>query len=836
MSAQGKGIMNPQLFQQDFNASLLQLPLPSNEQLAAVGSLLEERKNVMLHAVAGSGKTMTSLYVAAASDQKVLLLTYNARLKNETREKARVYGLTNLEVHSYHAMGFKYYTDTCFTDKGLREVVEEDKTSQRELPKYGVIVLDECQDMTHLLFAFSMKVLRDIKAAGNSSPLILVVGDEKQCVFEFRGADSRFLTLADKLFSVEVCGEWTKLGLSTSYRVTHNIATFVNEVMLGESDCIVASKPPGPPVKYLVGSPFIAAKWIAQQITKEIKNGKIKPHEIFVLAASVRTYSNRAPLKILENMLVEARIPLYVQTSDDEFIDEKSSQNKVIFSTFHQSKGLERRWVFVIGFESAYFQLYGRDRDPNFCPCTLYVAATRATELLCVVGEKDKGKHLPFLRLQQLYALSNEPSSVVDLWHTDFLCGANLLNKSAASFLQMMSNWHRAGSCASFGTPATPPAHDMPHARHFSGHDRRTTAGVDVGTDDFTMDTEENKDKTILACDITRFLPEHFMSNLKGRLHCTQIQPPSQKIHIPVTTDGTTGDTDNHATDQGELVENISDLNGLAIPAMLEAKIRTDHKCTMFDELIEASTSPTEKMPAKLQQRVRKFTSFGLLSTPSHFLELAALYQAGASINCRGFLSKLVQIKDFNWLSDEIAEKCLSTLKKAIPTWECASFEVLLEQRLFVGEKQVIVLGLVDIMTPTELWEIKCVGQLRDEHIMQLAVYAWLWKCCKPREKKQFKLFNVLSNEMWEISTAEVDFVMQSLLKYYFRSRQTEPDAAFLQTALAVAVKNAQLKHFENLDSKKDIHISINMQHPEYQHFTEDKAPSSKRKIDFQEG
>lgn len=89
--------------------SLLELPSPSNEQAAAVSAVIFESKIFKLNFVAGFGKTTTSLHLVAANKlQPVLLLTYNARLKQETRTKAETYGLNYLKVHSYHAMGFRY--------------------------------------------------------------------------------------------------------------------------------------------------------------------------------------------------------------------------------------------------------------------------------------------------------------------------------------------------------------------------------------------------------------------------------------------------------------------------------------------------------------------------------------------------------------------------------------------------------------------------------------------------------------------------------------------------------------------------------------------------------
>jgi hypothetical protein len=86
------------------NAGSKPFPPPSPEQLAIAASV-GGGFSVVVDAVAGSGKTTTVLHIAAASPGKrILLLTYNARLKTETRRRAA--GLKNLEVHSYHSFGF----------------------------------------------------------------------------------------------------------------------------------------------------------------------------------------------------------------------------------------------------------------------------------------------------------------------------------------------------------------------------------------------------------------------------------------------------------------------------------------------------------------------------------------------------------------------------------------------------------------------------------------------------------------------------------------------------------------------------------------------------------
>jgi hypothetical protein len=85
------------------------LPSASEEQMEII-KRIQEGCNVIVDSVAGSGKTTTCLHIAKECPfLSILLLTYNKSLKAETRERVKSLGIRNLEVHSYNAMGVKYY-------------------------------------------------------------------------------------------------------------------------------------------------------------------------------------------------------------------------------------------------------------------------------------------------------------------------------------------------------------------------------------------------------------------------------------------------------------------------------------------------------------------------------------------------------------------------------------------------------------------------------------------------------------------------------------------------------------------------------------------------------
>ena len=103
----------------------MSLPSISEEQQNIV-SLVSSGYNVQVDAVAGSGKTTTSLYLAKKnSDKQILLLTYNAKLKLETREKTVSLDIKNMEVHSYHAFCVKYFNHKAFKDNEILTLLKK---------------------------------------------------------------------------------------------------------------------------------------------------------------------------------------------------------------------------------------------------------------------------------------------------------------------------------------------------------------------------------------------------------------------------------------------------------------------------------------------------------------------------------------------------------------------------------------------------------------------------------------------------------------------------------------------------------------------------------------
>lgn len=390
------------------------LPPPSPEQKVAIDTLLNTHDNLIIDAIAGSGKTTTILHLAqSAPDIKFLVLVYNRRLMLETEERVQGLRLQNVTVLNYHALGARYYTAECATDQGLKRVVEEDMsvTEGLSLPDFSVLVMDEQQDMTPILKRFVDKVIRDKGFIGpdrisnnRSGQLrVVVLGDKRQEVYSFNNADSRFLTMAahPEVFGYLNKNTWTFADQTTSNRITQPNIDFINQQMLrqplGMAMRAVRKQSqegvPYPRPRYVICDPY---EDIVSEVLRLLDSCGLSPAEIIVLAPSVRGAS---PAIFLANDLALRGIPVFRSDSDVSDIAPEVAYGKVLICTYHQAKGIERRASIVLGFDQGYHTWFDKTASPRTAVSNpQYVAATRALEHLVLIHDSRRAA-LPFVEL-----------------------------------------------------------------------------------------------------------------------------------------------------------------------------------------------------------------------------------------------------------------------------------------------------------------------------------------------------------------------------------------------------------------------------------------------------
>jgi len=588
---------------------------PSNEQQNIINQI--ETNNIIVDAVAGSGKTTTILHIALKYKKlKILVMTYNTKLRLDTLNKIQELQLKNIEIQTYHGFCTKYYQDNCRNDNQIINILNTDINPRKKI-KYDMLIIDEAQDMTQLYYELICKIIKN----NINIQYLCILGDKNQSIFNFNGADSRYITLANCIFNFNN-KQWTKCELNTSYRLTNEMSQFLNNCILNENRIITQKN--GSKVKYMICNTF----------NNNIPNYNYVPFneimtylntysrdDIFILGPSVK--GNKSPIRNLANKLTECKIEIYVPNNDDEKIDQDIIKNKIVFSSFHQVKGLERKVVLIFGITDNYFKFFEKMQDPNKCPNAIYVALTRATECMTIFHH-----------------------------YQDNFC--NFINTEN---LKLYTDFYE--------DPV------------------------------YKLEFKNNKcePKELAVTELLKHLPNEVINNAKKFLKITEIQKKTTKIDIPVKTK------------QGKFYENVSEITGTAIPAYFEY-INTN-KMEICDFLkkhnIISKINPIPKTIPKL-------------------LSLANKYCA-----CRsGYDYKLYQINNYDWLSEENLNLAIVRLNNHIS--KNAVYEKKFEYKNLTLEKnnKKNLCGVIDCIDCNKIWEFKCVSELTDENILQLAIYAFL--------------------------------------------------------------------------------------------------------------
>jgi superfamily I DNA/RNA helicase len=156
-----------------------------------------------------------------------------------------------------------------------------------------LIIIDEAQDLTPLYYELVCKIYKD----NNKNVKICLLGDVHQSIYQFNNADGRYLVYSDKLFKLNSF-EWKKLNLSYSFRITNEMAKFVNNCVF-DYDKVLSNKISNVKPKYYMCNSY-NDNFILKEILNFIKNG-YKYDDIFVLAPSIK--SDKTPIRNLENKI-----------------------------------------------------------------------------------------------------------------------------------------------------------------------------------------------------------------------------------------------------------------------------------------------------------------------------------------------------------------------------------------------------------------------------------------------------------------------------------------------------------------------------------------------------
>ncbi len=353
------------------------LPNPSEEQREIILGF-GQGYNLKIEAIAGSGKTTTLLLLALEAKlkfgSKSVIITYNRELKDEITGKISDIGLSNYcQGYTYHGYASKLYGRTINNDKLLREALN---SSQSIISDYNVILLDEVQDMNEDYHNFITKILSHGK-------LLVLVGDRRQCINDYIGANSKYLVNYSDYFATG--RPWKELLLRTSYRLTEATAAFVNQCILCDNTNIIG----GNRVSQNYQPIYQHGIWGLQGLVSMAVN-RYGPDEVVIVLASVR---NLNPMSPVGRLCTKRQDGIMFCVKDGEIANE-IMQGKVLITSYNSMKGRERKCVIVIGFDESYFEYYDKTwsiTEPTL-PNIIYVIGTRAREQLILVQDSKKSR------------------------------------------------------------------------------------------------------------------------------------------------------------------------------------------------------------------------------------------------------------------------------------------------------------------------------------------------------------------------------------------------------------------------------------------------------------
>ncbi|NBV29316.1 hypothetical protein EBS02_09955, partial [bacterium] len=253
--------------------------------------------------------------------------------------------------------------------------------------------------MTELYFTLVCRFLTKSKLVNFQ---LVCCGDRYQSIYQFKDADYRFLTLAKQIWPFL---SWKECTLHESYRLTTCMSHYVNQALIGKDRIGQHCR-----VDYYYGNMFDVAKTIANQIIEWIKDKVYKPSDFYILCYSTKAGKSEKPSQKIENILKKANppIPILVPGNESDQLTNDVIKDKLIITTFHQSKGNERKVVVLLSFDQSFFMFNARNTPDHMCPELIYVAATRASERLILTHSNE----MPHFKFQQINIVENTPEFV----------------------------------------------------------------------------------------------------------------------------------------------------------------------------------------------------------------------------------------------------------------------------------------------------------------------------------------------------------------------------------------------------------------------------------------
>lgn len=393
-------------------------------QESAVGAW-RRGNNVRVVAVPGAGKSRVLIEACACPnvDRLCIILAYNRALKDETDARLQELGMEEwVMCMTFHGLASKCRGQLVHDDIALAEFIEFLKlggTPVERLSGIGHVLIDEAQDfkrsfhdlITHLIEPYDRMQY-------------MVVGDPRQMLYDYDDDDPASLEYI-RSPEAHFCSsrEWTSVVLDETHRMTPEITEVVNRVFKVDMHSTRSSV--ARPVEVYSISMWKTGALVARLLKTQ------NVTECCIIAPSIRNKQVQNLVNYLEKY---NHTRLYVHGVDGQ--NARVKRNKLCVSTWHASKGTQKRVCVVFGVSNL------SDANPAF------VAFTRGQDRLIIVQD-EANPYRPLL--DALGTLKDSPNIVtLDASTRTLIANIDALSTETPSEYISgtidMSRWRPSGS------------------------------------------------------------------------------------------------------------------------------------------------------------------------------------------------------------------------------------------------------------------------------------------------------------------------------------------------------------------------------------------------------
>lgn len=259
--------------------------------------------------------------------------------------------------------------------------------------------------------------------------------------------------------------------------------------------------------------------------------------------------------------------------------------------------------------------------------------------------------------------------------------------------------------------------------------------------------------ESISVTQLTSFKSSDILEKAMKYIHFKELSPVIYNITLK-------GLVNTH----GNKYEDVNDINGIAIPAYYQSRITNGSSCSIQEQCMKilkkkVIMSDNEIDKERMNKNKKLLNEIAQIdnSNFSYFLRLAIIHQYAMT----GFESKMNQINLYlnhhdSWLNGDDIQKCHHCLDKNLQNSSIIYFEVPVKSVATNLLPQIS--GQIDVVINKNdtIWELKCTDKIRDEHLLQLGLYAYIYMKMESKRTVTSKILNIKTGQVLElVSTFE---------------------------------------------------------------------------------